>query len=398
MAVDDLWYLKKKDEHDERVPSKRHGRGKRWRVRNDGAATVLFDNKKVAERYDADTRSDMSKGQYIDPRSGRTLIRDYGETWRKDQLHRPRSVERVEQALRLHVYPVIGHIPIADAKRSHIRSWVKDRSRVLAPVTVRWIYHVVLVPLFKSAEIDRDRGPTPCVDVTLPEMPDAKYTIATPDQVWALADNIDPRYRAVPILVAGCGHRAGEVFGQEVDQVDFLGREVSIRQQAVKLVREPVHLAEPKTKYSVRTVELSTVVSEELARHIQLFPPSLLDLEDRTDPRKPKTRGARLLFTDEDGMPVKAREFSDVWRPAVKAAGLPLGYGLRDLRHYYATLLIYGGANVKTVQTSMGHSTPTVTLNTYLGYWPDMLDRTRTLVDDALKRPETNEGSTSVES
>lgn len=87
-----------------------------------------------------------------------------------------------------------------------------------------------------------------------------------------------------------------------------------------------------------------------------------------------------------------------MWRPAVKAAGLPLGYGLRDLRHYYATLLIYGGANVKTVQTSMGHSTPTVTLNTYLGYWPDMLDRTRTLVDDALKRPETNEGSTSVES
>lgn len=398
MAVDDLWYLKKKDKDDERIPSQRYGRGKRWRVRNEGAATKLFDNKKAADRYDADTRADMSRGVYVDPRSGRTLVRDYGETWRKDQLHRPRSVDRVEQALRLHVYPTIGHIPIADVKRSHIRGWVKDRSRVLAPVTVRWIYHVVLVPLFKSAEIDRDRGPTPCVDVTLPEVPDAKYVIATPEQVWQLVDSIEPRYRAVPILVAGCGHRAGEAFGQEVEQVDFLGRWVHITQQAVKLVREPVHLAECKTRYSVREVELSTVVGEELARHLRVFPPREVEIEDRTDPRKPKTRGARLLFTDEDGQPLKGREFSDIWRPAVAAAGLPKGYGLRDLRHYYATLLIYGGANVKTVQMSLGHSTPTVTLNTYLGYWPDMLDRTRTLVDNALKRPEQSSGSSSTSS
>jgi hypothetical protein len=60
----------------------------------------------------------------------------------------------------------------------------------------------------------------------------------------------------------------------------------------------------------------------------------------------------------------------------VKAAGLPSGYGLRDLRHYLATVLIYGGANVKTVQLAMGHTTPTVTLNTYVGYWPDAIDQT----------------------
>jgi len=43
-----------------------------------------------------------------------------------------------------------------------------------------------------------------------------------------------------------------------------------------------------------------------------------------------------------------------------------------------------GGANVKTVQLAMGHTTPTVTLNTYVGYWPDAVDQTRTLVDSAL--------------
>jgi integrase len=51
---------------------------------------------------------------------------------------------------------------------------------------------------------------------------------------------------------------------------------------------------------------------------------------------------------------------------------------------YFATLLIFSGANVKTVQLALGHSTPSVTLDVYTGLWPDQLDRTRTLVDNAL--------------
>lgn len=76
--------------------------------------------------------------------------------------------------------------------------------------------------------------------------------------------------------------------------------------------------------------------------------------------------------------------WSHIWRPAREAAGLPEGFGLRDLRHYYATVLIFGGENVKTVQLAMGHPTPTITLNTYVGYWPDAVSSTRSLVDAAL--------------
>ena len=64
--------------------------------------------------------------------------------------------------------------------------------------------------------------------------------------------------------------------------------------------------------------------------------------------------------------------------------GSPKGTGSLALRHYFATVLIYGGANVKSVQLAMGHTTPTITLNTYVGYWPDAIDPTRTLVDAAL--------------
>jgi hypothetical protein len=38
------------------------------------------------------------------------------------------------------------------------------------------------------------------------------------------------------------------------------------------------------------------------------------------------------------------------------------------------------------VQLALGQSTPMVTLNTYVGEWPEAHERTRSLVDGALGR------------
>jgi hypothetical protein len=54
---------------------------------------------------------------------------------------------------------------------------------------------------------------------------------------------------------------------------------------------------------------------------------------------------------------------------------------LYQWRHH---LFIHAGASVKTVQLALGQSTPTIPLNEYVHEWPDVLDRTRALVDGAL--------------
>ena len=77
---------------------------------------------------------------------------------------------------------------------------------------------------------------------------------------------------------------------------------------------------------------------------------------------------------------MNAATFSRTWSSRRAAVGLPPRWGIHGLRHYYATVLIHAGASVKTVQLALGPSTPTVTLNTYVHEWPDVVDRTRSLV------------------
>ena len=55
---------------------------------------------------------------------------------------------------------------------------------------------------------------------------------------------------------------------------------------------------------------------------------------------------------------------------------------LHDLRHFYASGLINAGCDVVTVQRALGHSNPSVTLNTYGHLWPDANDRTRQAARD----------------
>lgn len=65
------------------------------------------------------------------------------------------------------------------------------------------------------------------------------------------------------------------------------------------------------------------------------------------------------------------------WNKALKKTNLaPLT--IHDLRHTYASLARKSGANLRYVQKTMGHSTPTVTANIYCDLYSDELDQVAT--------------------
>lgn len=73
-----------------------------------------------------------------------------------------------------------------------------------------------------------------------------------------------------------------------------------------------------------------------------------------------------------------------VWRPATKAAGLE-GIGTHIGRHTSATLLLEAGADVKDVQSHLGHRDATMTLNVYCAPYDGTLDELAARIDAAWR-------------
>jgi hypothetical protein len=74
---------------------------------------------------------------------------------------------------------------------------------------------------------------------------------------------------------------------------------------------------------------------------------------------------------------------------AVRAArtqvGLPDDFRFHDLRHYFGSLLIASGRDVKVVQARLRHASAKTTLDTYGHLWPDRDDTSRAAVAAVYK-------------
>ncbi len=65
---------------------------------------------------------------------------------------------------------------------------------------------------------------------------------------------------------------------------------------------------------------------------------------------------------------------------ARKAVALLEKFSFHDLRHYLASLLIASGADIKTVQARLRHSSARTTLDAYGHLWPHADESTRTAI------------------
>ena len=72
-----------------------------------------------------------------------------------------------------------------------------------------------------------------------------------------------------------------------------------------------------------------------------------------------------LIFPIEAGQPINySNMMNRVYLPALMKAEIKK-IRLHDLRHTTASLMIEQGENIKYIQSQLGHSSPTVTLNVY---------------------------------
>lgn len=412
MAVDDLWHLSRPPEgakpcgeHGKLVASGQHGRGKRWRVRyddpNGNERRRLFDKREDAYAYDADQRSDVARGTYVDPDAGKVTFREYAEKWRGNQIHDESTQDLIASHFPNHAYPFFGARAIATIAPSDVQGLVRNLQTKLAPSTIEVIYRFV-VSVFLSATRDGAIVKSPCVGIRRPEVEKKRVTPLPDEAVSAIREELPKHLRALADLGGLVGLRQGEAFGLEVERIDFLRKVVHVEQQLKQVGGGMPFLAPPKSAKSRRSIPVGQTFIDRMAAFLAEHPPVEVLVLDRTG-RKPVERLARFVVLSSQGRPLRRQRFSETWLPMVGRLRARCEQGHRDgaarpcplcvfasaedyptmhdLRHWYASVLIAGGASVTQVQHRLGHSTAKETLDTYSHLFPDEDDRTRDIVD-----------------
>jgi integrase len=195
----------------------------------------------------------------------------------------------------------------------------------------------------------------PCSRRTSPGTGKQRPYVATTEQVWVLHNAVPAGVRPAILLGAHAGLRLAEAAALRPEDVDFIRRVVS---PAIQWPNEPLKSDTSKTPIPIPN-ELSLELSAAVGRG----------------------RGLTIV-TAEDGRPVAGpwaieRAVRDA-RATVE--GLPAQFRFHDLRHYFASLLIASGLDVKVVQARLRHASAKTTLDTYGHLWPDKDESSRAAV------------------
>ncbi|MER5468047.1 tyrosine-type recombinase/integrase [Streptomyces sp. NPDC002685] len=352
--------------------SKRQPPG-RWRVRwygPDGKPKAkTFQKLPQAEAEVHAITARLDKGSYRDPKSGKAAVKIVAEEWFSSKRKIGRTTRHdYRELLDNYVIPKWGDWQVAAIQWEDVSAWLTElctkpgkSGRILGPQRVIKTYRVFSM-VMKHAVFSKRISTSPCHDHDLPRPDDEdEHVYLTYDQLERLALAAG-EYRLLVLTLGYCGIRWAEASAIKVGRLLVPKRRIRIVQNYTD-VKGELALG-PVKNHEKRSVPLPRSFADELGTLAR--------------PR----RADDLLFAAPEGGPLRYANFrARVFDPAVREAGLDgMGVTPHKLRHTAASLAIAAGADVKVIQTMLGHKDAAMTLNVYGHLFPDRLDE----VADAL--------------
>jgi integrase len=240
-----------------------------------------------------------------------------------------------------HLQPTLGNVAIGEIRETHVRRW---RKRLIdsgaKAATVAKAYR--LLKAIMATAVDDGlirRNPCRIRGASLDKSPERP--VLTVPQVFALADAISQRYRALILLAVFGSLRWGELAALRGTDIDMDARTVKVQRTLTELAGGGYTFGPPKSLAGRRIVAIPDLILTDLTWHLGRFVAVADDA---------------LVFTSPTGKPLHHSNFRRrVWLPAIKAADLP-GIHFHDLRHAGNTFAADAGANLRELMERMGHS------------------------------------------
>ena len=326
--------------------------------------------------------SDLDRGIYISP--DRITVKKFLDEWYSNFCEgrlKPYTANTYRRIIEKDIAPNIGAMEVQNLSGLHLQKLCKTLTKSgLSPKSIKNIMsvlHKALDTAVKQNLIARN----PCDVVELPKQVKPEVNPLSDAEIAAFIAAVKGHpMESAYMLCLLCGMREGECLGLSWDQVDFETHTIVISQQ---LQRE-------QTKGGKYYIQQNTKNGK--TRVIQ--PPAIAFEYLKAEKKKQAERQLQagnmwsnpdnLVFTNEFGRHYMIITFYKEFKRIVSSIGRPDARP-HDLRHTAATVAIASGADIKSVQSLLGHSTASFTLNTYVHASQKLMEDTAARIDAFYK-------------
>lgn len=170
------------------------------------------------------------------------------------------------------------------------------------------------------------------------------------------------RLVAMWVLLVTSGMRPSEVLGLPWVAVDLEAGVLSIYQKLIKIENRAVIADGTKVDHTGAAVAQVIVLAPVAAAMLRAWRAAQVK-ERRLWPWRKDHND--LVFTREDGAPLKPDWLHRRFKQLARQAGLPEGVRVYDLRHGWTTAALRAGVHPKLIQEVMRHSSYSTTADTY---------------------------------
>lgn len=202
---------------------------------------------------------------------------------------------------------------------------------------------------------------------TLPKIAKTKPKVLSRDEQKIFMEAIQTSYlRDLFILAQATGMRSGELRGLEWQNVDFDNKVIYVRKALLYLNNDYI-LDDPKTESSIRDIPFLDIVHKILSEHKKTQEEERKFMGKRW---KPKKGMEDLVFTSATGYPINRDVLKCEMNRVIESinnSGIKFEHITpHTLRHTMATRSIENGMSPKVLQSILGHSKLSTTMDLYV--------------------------------
>jgi integrase len=298
-----------------------------YRVEGRRKREKIGPSKRLAEQVLAKRQTEIAEGRYLDRKKiPRVRLEEFATEYLEYSAANKRNYGRERYTMR-HLLKAFGDYWLGEISVWHVEQYKAQRRALVAAATVNRELTLLKHMFTKATDWAKART-NPVKGVKLLREANTRVRFLTDEEEVRLLRACPPNLRPLVLAALHTGFRRGELLSLRWCDVDFANGLITV-----------------EASYTKNGERRSVPLSRTLRTILEQL-------------RQQRTEGEHIFRTRRGGRYVSA---ATTFKKAVERAGLT-NFRFHDLRHTFASRLVMGGQDIRTVQELLGHKSITMTL------------------------------------